>query len=293
MKTRRLQSTLTAGLAISLIFSTAFLSGCGQPDDEAPVAEPGTGHLVVNVLYAEDGPQADDARLLVETAAGDHVTGPTGRSDFELDTGDYRITATLDRASASADASIRADERTELQIVVNAGVLHLSALLVEDGPAAPDTRFTILAAQPDIRGERETITGPTGRNQFTLPAGSYLARARDGEASAEIEVEVTAGERAEATITLDAGYLQTSVVDADGNPITDNVRWLILSAEEDLQGRRQTLTGPTGRNQFLLPAGAHVVEVRAGNKTAQQEIAVTAGERTDITIELPEHNDTD
>lgn len=154
-----------------------------------------------------------------------------------------------------------------------------------------DPRFRILSAEEDIRGDRRSIAGPTGRSSFVLPAGAYLVQAEEGQAAAEREIRVAAGERMEAEVVLDAGVLQVRAVEADGSAPSDRLRWEVLGAEEDLRGHRERVLGPTSRDQFVLPAGGYVVQAQVEGRAAREEVTVVAGERVELEITLPALDD--
>ncbi len=267
----------------------ALSSACERDEEEAPeeVEPVGTGRLEVRALYSYNGPEADGVRFTVERE-GERAEGPTRRSGFDLEAGTYEVIASLGQAQGSAEAEIRADERTDLDVVLDAGVLELSALLAEEGPEAPGPRYRILSSETDIRGEHETIDGPTRRTSFVLPAGSYLAQAQDGQAEVQEEIEIEAGERTETAIILDAGIVAAEAEEADGSEVAETVRWQLLSVEEDIRGERETIVGPTRSDQFVLPSGEYLLQARVGDRVAQEKIEVEAGARIETKITLPD-----
>ncbi len=262
------------------------LTACGFAGGELPAEDAEPGHLVARALYADGGPQVDDARFVIELPDGENVAGPTGRSAFDLAPGTYRIIARTDRVEAAADVLVRPGEQMDVDVVLNAGVLDVTAALAEGVPTS-DARFQVLSSERDIRGERELIAGPTGRTTFTLPAGSYLLRAVEDQASAEAEVTVNAGARTESTVVLGAGVLHAHAVEADGSPASGRIRWSILAAAENLRGERATIVSPTGRDQFVLPAGEYLLELRVDDGVRQVPVLIQAGERTDLEVETP------
>jgi Ca-activated chloride channel homolog len=263
------------------------LGGCAPGEDDATETEGPAGHLEVVAMYAPGGPKADDAQFAVHTAAGEPAAGPTSRTGFELEPGRYTVTARVGEAEGSAETEVRAGQRTELEVILDAGVLDLTAVAVEGGSPLTDARFQILATERDIRGERRSIVGSTSRTSFVLPAGTYLTQVTDDLASAEKEVHVRAGGRTEETIVLDAGVLHARAVEADGAAVSDRLRWEILSVEQDLRGRRETVAGATSRNQFVLPAGEYLLQAQVENRVAQERITIEAGARLEVEIILP------
>ena len=265
-------------LAVLLLWSI----GCAPSPEE----KEGIGFLEVEGAYSEDGPVADNVRYTVETAAGDLKAGPGRQNRFELESGEYRVTAAVGAAEKTAEVRIRADQRTEKQIVLDAGILEVSVLLAEDGPEAPDARFQVLSVERDIRGERGQIKGPTRRSSFVLPAGAYVVRAESGQAGMDKEIHVSAGERNETTLVLDAGMLDITALLAEDGPEAPDARFQVLSVERDIRGERGQIKGPTRRSSFMLPAGAYVVRAESGQVAAEKDIEVYPGERSEPTLVL-------
>jgi hypothetical protein len=278
--------SLMRDFMILLIHLLITVGGCAPAEEDAEV-DGDPGHLAVVALYAPGGPKADDARFEVHTPAGETAAGPTSQNTFDLEAGRYTVTASVGEAEGSAEADVRAGERTELEVVLDAGVLELTAVAVEGGSPLTDARFEVFATERDIRGERRSIVGPTNRGSFVLPAGTYLTRAVDDLASADREVQVQAGGRTEAAIVLDAGVLHARAVEADGGAVSDRLRWEILSVEQDLRGRRETVVSATSRNQFVLPAGEYLLQAQVENRVAQERVTIEAGSRLEAEIILP------
>lgn len=116
-------------------------------------------------------------------------------SEFDLPAGEYMALSRVDAAVAETAFTVAAGERVELDVVVNAGVLAVTA------PGA--ARIEIYDARRDIQGNRNRIeTAYEAEMQHTVAAGDYVAVAiYDGDRqSVEKQVTVPAGERAEITV---------------------------------------------------------------------------------------------
>ena len=297
LKAGRINLFLSAGIFTLLIISFMLGAGCspverekaGPEEDTVLPAEEGTGYLEVRAVYSAGGEEADDVRYTVESAEGEQVAGPGRKSSFELDAGRYFVTARSGRVERIAEAAVRAGEKTEMEIVLEAGILEIAALLSEDGPDAPDARFSVLSVEKDIRGDRESIEGPTRRSSFVLPAASYIIRVESGQASSEKDVEVKAGERTEAAVVMEAGILNAAAIEQNGTSVSERVRWTVFSAEEDTE-ERETVAGPTSRSEFLLSEGEYILQAAAGDRESRQRFEIRAGESLDmeITLSAPE-----
>lgn len=291
----RCSSFCAARSALRLLLAPLFLgAACSRSPEEtaAPPEDEGMGHLAVQARYAADGEAADDVRYTVQSVDDELKIGPGRRNTFELFSGRYRVTASLDVVEKTEEATVRADALTELQIVLDAGVLDAKAVLAEDGPAAPDPRYQALAMERDIHGDRVSVAGPGRRSAFTLPAGTYIVRVEDDQAGTEAQIEVRAGERTEATLVLDAGLLRAQALADDGSQVSDQVRWTVTSVTEGVPDD-EPVVGPARRSEFLLPAGAYVVQASAGARDARASIEIQAGEQVDVKITLPDAEDSD
>ncbi len=287
---RRSGSSLLTGL---LVPALVCLLGCPSPEEAPEEVEEVVedvdlppGHLSVRALYSAEGPEVDRAYYQVNTPDGEAVRRRTRSSSFDLDQGRYEIVVTVGNASATAPAEVRSEERTEIEVVLDAGVLQLSSFLVEDGEPTSNPFYQILSTEEDIRGRRETIVSRTRSSSFTLPAGKYIARASEGSASADKEIEIQAGERHEERIILDAGVLVAKAVEEDGSE-AERGFFSVLEAEEDIRGRRETVVSRTRSSQFLLPAGEYVLRADFAGRIAEQEVSIEAGERHEIELTIP------
>lgn len=280
-----------AGRAAGLLALAVTWGACAPaPDpeavDEAPPPEAtGPGMLEVAPMYAADGPEADGVTFwFYDVASGERVRGPTRAPRAELEAGRYRVEASLGAAKASVEVDVRAEELTQEPLVLNAGVLNLVVLLAEDGEEAPSPTFRILGLEPDLHGDRPTVTGPTRSSSFVLPEGDALARVSSGAVTVEERVTVTAGERTDKTIVLDAGMLEAAARAEDGTAV--RATWDLRAGEEDIRGERERLAGPSRGETWsiLLPAGEHLLLSRHDGEIREQPVVIETGERTEIEV---------
>mgnify|MGYP002403530305 CR=1 FL=1 len=161
----------------------------------------GVGRAVLNASYVP-GMKVEAGGLYLEIfkankridGTRESVTygyGPDGEHD--VPPGDYVAFARIDKAEGEAPFSIRIGERTEVDVVLNAGVLAI---------LAPRANFIeVFSAKKDIQGNRESF-GYAYADEFqtTLPAGDYVIVVTRGEAKTEANTSVTAGERTEIAV---------------------------------------------------------------------------------------------
>lgn len=207
----------------------------------------------------------DGSRKKVDTVygAGD---GP------ELPPGDYVVEAIVGQARAEMPFTVKPGERSEVQVVMNAGIAALTA------PNASE--IDILDGKVALDGSRkqfETFYAETG--EVTLPAGDYLAIATAGKASAETSFTVKAGERTEVTVEAAVGAVAIS---APGAATIE-----ILSAKADLNGERARLhTDYSETAEALLPPGDYIAQATRDYVMAEAGFSVTRDQRSEVTVKL-------
>lgn len=162
----------------------------------------GTGLAVVEAFYAE-GLQVEGgdhfvqifpAKANLDGSRNDIAYTYGAGAQFDLPPGDYLARATLGEAMAESPFTIKPGERSDIVVVLNAGVAAITA------PGAEGIRFE--TAKADINGNRKEMGYTFGETyQTTLPAGDYVAIVRRGEASSETPFSVRPGERTEVTNT--------------------------------------------------------------------------------------------
>ncbi len=207
----------------------------------------------------------DGSRTKIDTiyGAGD---GP------ELPPGDYVVVASVGRAQAEMPFTVRPGERTEVQVVLNAGIAAVTA------PNA--NSIEILSGKAALDGNRErfeTFYGETG--EVTLPAGDYLAVATAGKATAETPFTVKPAERTEVTVEAAVG---AAVISAPGAAAIE-----ILAGKAALDGSRdrlETFYGETG--ELLLPPGDYIAQASRDLAMAETAFTVTRDQRTEVTVTL-------
>lgn len=164
----------------------------------------GSGIVVTKAVYAEGGPEVEGDSIrfdIVSAKAGidgkrKNIQGGYGVNDqLETPAGDFMLAAKLGSAEGETAFAIKAGERTEVVVNINAGVLAISA------PGA--YRIDIKDAKKDIQGRQKDVSGSYGEAfQDTLHPGTYIVSVtyEGDKAPQEKEAVVTAGERAEVTV---------------------------------------------------------------------------------------------
>jgi Ca-activated chloride channel family protein len=245
-----------------------------------PLFNLNSGRMTIRPL-ASEGAEPDSSAAVYWVFPGNDSTTSYGESSYWVPAGDSTIEVTIGKGKASETVSVAAGGEVSRDIVVGVGRAVLNAFYVEgmrvdDGGLA----VNIVGASKDIQGNREDFgTGYGPDTAFDLPPGEYVAIMTMGEATVEAPFTVVGGERVEVEAVLDAAVL---VIEAPG---TDFVE--IFGAKTDIQGNRTSFGyGYGGALQTTLPAGDYVVSAEVpGGEKKEAEAKVTAGERTELTIE--------
>ena len=164
----------------------------------------GSGVVVAKAIYAEGGPEVDSDAIRFDVVASkanidgkrEDINGGYGTgSALDIPAGEVVLTARLGSATGEIPFSIKAGERADVSVNLNAGVLAISA------PGA--NRIDIKDAKKDIQGNRRDVSGAYGiEHQDTLHPGDYLISVTyEGDTPAkEATATVKAGERTEITV---------------------------------------------------------------------------------------------
>jgi Ca-activated chloride channel family protein len=163
----------------------------------------GVGRVVANAYYVP-GMKVDAGGLAVrifkaakriDGTREDVTYGYGPDTAHDIPAGDYVLVAQLDAAEAEAPFTVKVGERVDADVVLNAGVLHMTA------EGAKELR--VYKAAKDIQGNRVNVAyayDPV--YQTTLTAGDYVVVATrgDDDKQSELTVTVKAGERTEVTV---------------------------------------------------------------------------------------------
>lgn len=163
----------------------------------------GVGRVVANAYYVE-GMKVEAGGLAVrifkaakriDGTREDIAYGYGPDTGHDIPPGDYVLVAEMHAAKGEAPFSVKVGERTDAGVVLNAGVLHITA------PLAKELR--VFNAAKDIQGNRVNVAySYDAEFQTTLNAGNYVVVAYRGDEKVETEVPVTikGGERTEITV---------------------------------------------------------------------------------------------
>lgn len=207
-----------------------------------------------------------------------------GSKQIFVPAGELALEGRIGPARAQGTVTVKAGETISHDLIIPSGVVYANAVYKEGGKAVEtdNIRFETVSTEETLDGTRETLTGTYGVNKLMqMPAGSFIMRARLGKVMVETPFTVTAGQRVDVTVNLNAGVLAINAKDAQ--------RIDILETTKDLQGTQKEVSGRYGTtHQETLHPGNYSVKVTYDDKTKREPkivtATVTASERTELNI---------
>mgnify|MGYP001799543146 CR=1 FL=1 len=127
------------------------------------------------------------------------ITSGTGRSPI-LPAGDYYITGKWGNATGQTEAKVTAGAKSEANVLIPSGILLLKVVDANGQPAK--AYHDVVFSEKDLEGNQKRITSGSG-TELKLPVGTFDVRSKGTDVVGSVSgVEVKAGEKTEATITL-------------------------------------------------------------------------------------------
>ena len=245
----------------------------------APYVVLNAGVVVLRAFAAEGQPVSDGAALNVYYPGGE--THGYGEGTFRIPAGEITIKARVGEGEVSETFTLAAGETVEKDLIAGVGLAVVNAAYVE-GMAVEDggMAVNVFKAVKAIDGSREEVGYGYGPgNEYQLPPGDYVAVVRMDGASVEIPFTVASGERVEVMGILEAGVVALTMPETDA--------FNLYAAKKDIQGNRaEAGYGFGAEYQTTLPTGDYVVVTRyADDSVTETPFSVTAGERTEVTVE--------
>jgi len=207
---------------------------------------------------------------------------------MRLAPGEYLVVAR--RGSARVEKAITfSDQAQTLSLIFGAGNLKMSAVLVEGADPTKGGLSWEVQSEPDAEGNRKKITySYDDQPGWTLPVGSYLVTVRKSSASASIQIQIKAGELTTGRIVMGSGILAPQMVMSSGMEAHTGLglSWDVFG-EANAEGERPKITySYDAQPSWTIPTGSYTVTVSRGSATASQDIEITSGKKTEITLNL-------
>ena len=246
-----------------------------------PVFDLEGGFVDLRPIASEGGDIDGGAAVYTEFPDGTSTTS-YGEVKIYVPAGETKGSVTIGSAKLDDSVTVPAGERVTKDFVVGAGHVVVNAYYVEGLRVEEGNLFSdIFAAKKDIQGNRQEMSYAYGPDaKFDLLPGDYVAVVTFDAAAIEQEFSVKAGEATSVDVVFNAGVLAITA------PGADNIE--VFSAKKDIQGNRKAFG-----NTFdvaatrTLPVGDYhiVVTLKGDGGTKEADASVTAGERTEITVE--------
>ncbi len=190
----------------------------------------------------------------------------------------------------SVDAEVTEGELTDVVVNLEGGALRLAAVPSEGGEVLKDNMFYwVLSPAKDLQGnQKEFARAGVAKPTIWLPADDYVARARHGKAFTDAALTVEPGKVTDHTFDMQVGYLKASAIPAPGGDVLkDKMFYWVLETEKDLQGNQKEMDrAGTATPLFRIPAGTYLLRARHGKAFAEQEVTVTAGQLTEVQLDM-------
>src|SRR5262245_38993409 len=184
----------------------------------------GSGLVRLTAVLAKGGPVVErPAWSVYETKPGPDgtpkkiVIGYDTEQQFTLPAGRYNFAVQAGAATGERGIDVRAGMLGISNIVLNAGIVDLTAALASGGLHVERPAWSVYGAKLDVQGNPRKISyGYDTKQRFTLPAGQYKVALQSGATVVEHEIDIKSGSRTTIEIALNAGIVDLTAVLASG-----------------------------------------------------------------------------
>ncbi len=211
---------------------------------------------------------------------------PSGNRLFESPPSANSYSAEDSSSSPSSRADTESDEDGE-----ESGKpvpVSFRALLTEQGPPLKGgVIWRIFTPGTPAGGQELVSTHREAQPTAALTPGEYLVNAAFGLSNLTRKIKVSRGSSLEEVFVLNTGGLKLSAELADKTTIGSNIRFDILSDEQDQFGRRQVILADVDPNRMVRvnAGGYHVVSTYGDcNATVRADVTVEPGKLTVATV---------
>jgi len=158
----------------------------------------GVGALKVAAIPAKGGKPLKKAYIKIFEiekqldGSRKNVTGGNPRNTFKLPAGKFLVEARIDGAHMTQEVEITAGKLTESTIILNAGALSVDA--------TRKVYLKLFSADKNLDGTRDHIDSFRAGKPRMYPEGKYVLSGKEGDKTAEVEVEIKAGKLTEVSL---------------------------------------------------------------------------------------------
>lgn len=264
-------------------------SASAAPSLPAAPAGPGTNLRLTAALASNSAILATPVHWRVSKAGGTEPLhdAETTALDLKLEPGSYDVVVSAGRVEARQSVAVEAEKLTAVTMPLNAGRMLVRVKNQKDGEPSASAIVAISPAASPKSGPAPGWVGRSGDTGVILAPGTYTISVADGLAHQDRQVTLAAGNEATYEVILGAGKLEViASTREDGEPL-EPVTFIVTEDDPDSpDGRREVARSNATRAAFTLAAGTYYVVARSGVSSAQQRIAVGAGDNIKRTLVL-------
>ncbi len=205
---------------------------------------------------------------------------------FELPAGRYLANLSWDTVKTKYPFEVKQEERVEHLVNLNAGIVSLTAILNEGGPAIKgQIGWTIYTTKNDGGLGKKFSYKSGNARKHVVPAGQYIVLISYDVVRLNFPFNVEAGSRTKHLVNLNAGISHFSATDANGAPVRGYQTWRAYPVKSNGKGKYVAFKSGS-KPRFILPAGNYLIELSHNKKKHSMNFAVKAGETSKFTVKF-------
>lgn len=265
-------------------------------DDDGPTVKRFVldgGRLDVVATASGQGDKLNAPVMTISTLSEDGAStasvlwlGREANAGLIVPAGKYIVEVADGHARAKQMVEIAPGASSRVNLVLDTGLLELSASAFNGGPALDRVLYLVFADDPSApQGRREVARSTAPVAAFTLQAGTYYITTRYGASEHREQVALSSGDVVKRTIVLDVGKL-TVKIGLSNTAVASAGREFVTRIYEDSGDKRlvgqSTATAPS----FVLGAGRYRVESQLGMSNIRTARTVDLAAGGDINTDL-------
>ena len=250
------------------------------------------GQLDVTATASNQGDQLTAPIMTVSTLAQDEAVpasvlwlGRDATATLMVPAGKYTIEVADGLARSRQTVAVGAGETARANLILDTGLLELTATAFDGGPALDRVLYLISADDPTApEGRREVARSTAPIAAFTLQAGTYYINARHGAADHRDQVAISSGDIVKRTLVIGVGKL--TVKTAISEMAAQSGRATVTRVYETSGNKRLVGQSTAATPTFVLSAGRYLVESQLGMSNIRAERIIELGAGGDSTTNL-------
>lgn len=208
---------------------------------------------------------------------------------FNLEAGEYIVRVRFEESRVEKMVEIEQGKGSELTLILGSGIIVAQAKMSEGGDLLiKGLSWSLMNAKPNSEGEfPELVHSYESKTNLVVATGKYLLKVRYGQSEMQKEVEVKAGEKTELVLTFGAGRVVAKAVFVEGGEVLKKgLSWSLLSPLNAEGERKKVAHSYSAITEFKVPSGKYLLKLKREQATAEKELDVASGEKTELTLVL-------